>query len=342
MSGHLMVEPSDVAPGSAHLEMLHAHMIHSDKPLVGSGEGRGGAIHTMEMLSILHGEDVGEKPLTLCLINPLSPLGYSTELLDALLVYAEHKQPIVIASLIMAGSTGPITLSGTLAVQNAELLAGIVLAQLLQPGVPVVIGSTSTNIDMKSGALAIGGPELSMVIIAHAQLARHYGIPSRSGGSLTDSSTPDAQAGFESMFSMLTTVNSGVDFVLHTGGILSSYLAFSYEKLVLDDEMCGMLKHYLAGIDVTADTLAYEVSARVGPGSNYLTEMHTVERCRSEFWTPSVSDRSGLDVWMDGGREDALIRARRRWRKLVAEHEDPPWDATTARQLSEYVASHRA
>ena len=144
------------------------------------------------------------------------------------------------------------------------------------------------------------------------------------------------------MFSMLTTVNSGIDFVLHAGGILSAYLAFSYEKLVLDDEMCGMLKHYRRGITVTPETLAYEVTACVGPGSNYLSEMHTVERCRSEFWMPSVSDRSGMDAWMEGGREDALSRARRRWQKLVAEHEDPPLEGITARQLSEYVASHSA
>lgn len=336
LSGHLIVEPGGVPAGTAHLRMLYAHMVHSDKPFIGSAAGRRGAQHTMEMAGILFGE-VGDRAVTLSLINSLSPLGYSTEMLEALVAFAQLRQPLVIAALMMAGSTGPISLAGVLAAQNAELLAGIALSQLINPGTPVVFGSTSTNIDMKSGALAIGSPELSQMIAAHAQLARHYGLPSRSGGALTDASYPDAQAGFESMMALLTAVNSGVDFVLHGGGILSSYLAFSYEKLVLDDEMCGMVRRLHEGIVVEPETLAYEVIANVGPGGNYLMERHTVQRCRSEFWKPDACDRAGLEAWTQGGQQDAVDRARARWRKLVAEHEDPPLDGTTARQLQAFV-----
>ncbi len=337
LSGHLLVEPADVPSGTAHLLMLKAHMVHSDKPFVGSTEGQRGAENTMAMARILFGEEIGDRPVTVGLINSLSPLGYSGEMLRALTVYAHHRQPVVIAALAMAGSTGPITLAGLLAMQNAELLAGLVFAQLLSPDTPVLYGSTSTNIDMKSGALAVGSPELALMISGHAQLARYYGLPARSGGALSDASFPDAQAGFESMSSLLTTVNSGVDFVLHAGGILSSYLAFSREKLVLDDEMCGMLRRYGKGIEVTPDTLAYDVIASVGSEGNYLMEMHTVERCRSEFWAPTVVDRSGLEEWMAGGRERAVDRAHTRWKRLVAEHEDPPLDRTTARQFERFV-----
>lgn len=340
LSGHLLVEPSDVPSGAAHLLMLQAHMVHSDKPFIGSSEGERGARHTMEMTGILFDEAIGDDPVTIALINSLSPLGYSDESLRALMVYAEHRQPVVIAALAMAGSTGPITLAGLLAMQNAELLAGVLLTQLISPGTPVVYGSTSTNIDMKTGALAIGSPELSLMISAHAQLARHYGLPSRSGGSLADASFPDAQAGLESMFGLLTAVNSGVDFVLHAGGILSSYLAFSLEKLVLDDEMCGMMRRYERGIEVGPDTLAYDVIANVGSDGNYLMEMHTVKRCRTEFWTPAVVDRGGLEEWMDTGRKRVVDRAHERRQKLVAEHEDPAVDETTIRQLETYVKEH--
>jgi trimethylamine--corrinoid protein Co-methyltransferase len=258
-------------------------------------------------------------------------------MLEALVAYAKVRQPVVIAALMMAGSTGPVTLAGVLASQTAELLAGVALTQMISPGTPVVFGSTSTNIDMKSGALAIGSPELSQLIVAHGQLARHYGLPSRSGGALSDASYPDAQAGFESMMSLLTTFNSGIDFVLHAGGILSSYLAFSYEKFVLDDEMCGMVRRFHQGITVEPDTLAYDVIANVGPGGNYLMEMHTVKRCRKEFWRPALCDRAGLEAWMQGGRQTAVDRARQRWETLVAEHVDPPLDATTAKQLERFV-----
>jgi trimethylamine--corrinoid protein Co-methyltransferase len=340
LSGHLMVQPGDVPAHTAYLHMLHAHMVHSDKPFIGSTEGKAGAQHTMEMASILFGEAVWDRPVTIGLVNSLSPLGYSVEMLEALMEYARWRQPIMIAALVMAGSTGPVTLAGVLAMQNAELLAGIALAQLMSPGTPIVYGSTSTNIDMKSGALAIGSPELSLLTVAHTQMARHYGLPSRSGGALTDASYPDAQAGYESMLSLMTAANSGADFVLHAGGILSSYLAFSYEKFVLDDEMCGMVRRLRRGITVMPETLAYEVTAGVGPNGNFLTETHTLKRCRTEFWQPSVSDRSGLEAWMTEGRPDAVARARQRWQRLLAEHEDPPLDETTSRQLASFVEKH--
>jgi trimethylamine--corrinoid protein Co-methyltransferase len=342
MSGHLMVEPSDVPAATAHLQMLQASMVHSDKPFVGSVAGGAGARHTMEMASILFAEEVKDKPVLIGLINPLSPLGYSNEMLEALLEYARWRQPLVFATLSMAGSTGPITLAGVLAHQNAELLAGITLAQLISPGTPVVYGSTSTNLDMKTGGLAIGSPELSIMIAAHADLARYYGLPSRSGGALTDSHSPDAQAGLESMLSLVTTVNSGIDLVLHAGGILSSYLAFSYEKFVLDDEMCGMVRRFRRGIAVDPETLAYDVIAEVGPSGNFLMEPHTLKRCRSEFWQPEVCSRQGIEAWMDAGRPDAVARARVRWQKLVAEHQDPPLDETVARQLQAFVEAHTA
>jgi len=335
VSGYLLVDPE--LP-SGHLHMLYAHMIHSDKPFIGSTAGAIGARQTLEMARILFGGDLGDRAITISLINSLSPLAYSTEMLDVLMEYAPARQPMVIAALAMAGSTGPVTLAGVLAMQTAELLAGIVLTQWISPGMPVVFGSTSTNIDMKTGALCIGSPELSQMVAAHAQLARYYGIPSRSGGSLTDASYPDAQAGFESMMGLLTTANSGVDFVLHAAGILSSYLAFSYEKFVLDDEMCGMVRRLRRGFTVDADTLAYDVIAKVGPGGNYLMEDHTVERCRTEFWKPSVVDRSGLEAWM-ATRQDAVARARARWQKLVRDHKDPELDEVTSRQLAAYVES---
>jgi trimethylamine--corrinoid protein Co-methyltransferase len=159
MSGHLIVVPGDVSAGTAHLRMLHAHMVHSDKVFIGSAAGKKGARHTLEMARILFDEDLKDKAVCISLVNSLSPLGYSTEMLEALVEFATVGQPLVIATLMMAGSTGPITLAGVLATQNAELLAGIVLTQLINPGTPVVFGSTSTNIDMKSGALAIGSPE---------------------------------------------------------------------------------------------------------------------------------------------------------------------------------------
>jgi trimethylamine--corrinoid protein Co-methyltransferase len=336
LSGYLMVEPQDIPSDTAHLQMLFANMMYSDKPFIGSTEGKMGAQHTMEMIEILFGGKP-DKTVTCGLINPLSPLGYGTEMIEAVVAYAKAHQPLIFATLIMAGSTGPITLAGVLAVQNAELLAGIVLAQLISPGVPCLYGSTSTNIDLRTGALAIGSPELSLCIVGHAQMARFYGLPSRGGGALTDASVIDAQSGYESMFSLLTTVNSGIDFVLHSGGIMNAYLAFSYEKFVMDDEICGMLRKYLGGIQVDAETLAYEVIKNVGPGGHFLGEDQTLERCRTEFFEPDLFDRSGLEAWWGGDRLDTTARARQRWKDLIASYQAPSLDEMVVRQLKSYI-----
>jgi len=337
VSGHLIVEP---AVPQAHLHMLHAHLVHSDKPFIGSAAGAVSATQTLEMARIAFGEDLTDRPVCISLVNSLSPLGYATDMLDVLMVYAAARQPVVIAALAMAGTTAPITLAGMLAMQTAELMAGIVLTQLVSPGTPVVFGSTSSNVDMRMGSLSIGSPELSMTIAAHAQLARFYGIPSRAGGSLTDASYPDAQSGFESMMGLLTTVDSGIDFVLHSAGILASYIAFSYEKFVLDDEMCGMIRHRQAGFEVSPETLCFDSIAAVGSDNSYLQQRLTVQRCRTEFYRPAVCDRSGLSHWIESGGEDAVDRAKARWQKLLEAHEDPPMDADARRLLDAYLADH--
>ncbi|MCD6424652.1 MAG: trimethylamine methyltransferase family protein [Anaerolineales bacterium] len=336
MSGHLMVEPQDIPVETVNLRMVDANIRLSDKAFIGSTDGREGAQYTMDLIKILFG-DKASGHFTTGLINPLSPLRYSTDMLDALLVYSRANQPVVIASLIMAGSTGPITLAGLLAQQNAELLSGIVLTQLVNPGLPVIYGTASTNVDMKTGALAIGSPELSLCLAAHGQLARKYGLASRGGGALTDSSTLDAQAGYESMFSLYSTINSGIDFVLHAAGILSSFLAFSYEKFVMDDELCGMLRHLWQGMEVTPETLALEVIKNVGHDGHYLGEPQTLERCRTEFWLPAIGDRSGMEAWWKGEQQDTSARSTMRWKELLESYSEPKLDPIINKQIQDYL-----
>jgi len=346
VSGHMIVEPDDVSADAAYLHMLLANIVHSDKPFMGSTEGEVGARHTIEMARILFGDMDGRttagRAFTIGLINSLSPLSYAPEMIEALIEYARWDQPLIITPGVMAGSTGPITPAGALALSNAETLAGIVLTQLVNPGTPVVYSGSNSHMDMRTGNMSVGGPETAQKIGAVVQLAHHYGCPARGGGSLTDASYPDAQAGYESMLSLMATVNSGADFVLHSAGILSTYLAFSYEKFILDDEICGMVRRTRRKIAVAADTLAYDVIASVGSDGNYLNEDHTFDRCRSEFWLPDVSDRAGLHAWMSNGQENADVRAQHRWQALLAEHEDPPLDDLLFRQLQTFLDENAA
>ena len=166
MNGWMMVEPSDMPHETVHLDLNLSNMLLCDKPFMGSPVSKQGAIDGIEMAKILFGckDEIMDKTVSVSLINSLSPLQFSDEMIGALIQLAKNNQACVVASLIMAGGSGPVTLDGVLALQNAEILAGITLAQLVNPGAPVVYGSTSSAMDMKTGALSIGAPELSKKI----------------------------------------------------------------------------------------------------------------------------------------------------------------------------------
>lgn len=336
LCGHLMVQPSDIDSNLAHLHMLKACILNSDKPFIGSTNGARGANDTVEIVKILFGENANH-PGTLGLINTFSPLGFSNDTLKALVTYAQARQPVMISAFTMAGTTGPITLAGMIAQQNAEILAGIVLAQTIKPGLPLLYGSASTNTDMRTGSPTTGSPETSLCISAHAQMARFYNLPSRGGGALTDSASIDTQAGFEAMLSLQTTINSGIDFVLHSAGILEGYKTFSFEKFVLDDEMCGMMRRYNKGIEVKPETMAYDVISKVSHNGNFLSEKHTLQRCRTEFWEPRVIQLSKKSNKGTNKKTDITHQAHTYWKNLITQHETSPMDKIIKKQLDTYI-----
>lgn len=333
VSGYLLAVPGDVPSDKAHLHMLYAHILHSDKPFMGSVSSRDSVEHTLKMVDILFGDS---RTAVMGMISCATPLTYSEEMSYAMMRYAEANQAVLVTNLAMAGSTAPITLAGMLAQQNAELLAGVVLTQIVRPGSPVVYGSTSTCADMQNGSVVIGSPEQAKATIAHAQMARYYGLPSRGSGSLTDSNCLDSQSGIESMMSLSSAANCGIDFILHSAGILSSYLSFSREKAVMDDEMVGRIKKMRQPLVVDNDTLALDDIADVGPQGMFLTQERTIKRCRTEFWRPDVSLRQDLGTWQEG-RPGIPTLAYNRWRTLVATHQDPPLDSQVKSELEEFV-----
>ena len=342
MNGFMMVEPSDVSTETAHLDMLLSSIVLCDKPFMGSPVSRQGVVDAVEMAGIVWGgkDKIKDKPVTISLINSLSPLQYSREMAGALIECTRWGQPVVVATLMMAGSSGPVTLAGVLALQNAEILAGITLAQFVTPGVPTVYGSTSSPMDMRTGALSIGAPELSMVVSATAQMARFYGLPSRSGGALTDSHFTDIQAGVESTLALTTAARNGVNFILHSCGILGSYIAMSYEKFLVDEELCGMIRKLLKPIDITDETIDLGTIKGVGIGGEYLTHPKTLELCRTEFFLPDLMNRQDYMSWKATGKKRLDEVAGEILRTRLAAYQKPEIDSGTEQALSEYVA-HR-
>ncbi len=334
--GGVLVEPNDIPDHLRHAKMFHAAVKHTDKCLMGSALGAKKARDCVEMAAIVFGgiDYVREHPVMVSLINTNSPLQLDQRMLEAMMVYAEFKQPVVIASLSMTGTTAPQTLAAALVQQNAEILAGITLAQLASPGTPVIYGSASSVIDLKTGGLAIGSPETAKMFAGTAQLARFYNLPSRGGGALTDSLLPDAQSGYESMLNFMGAVQSGFNFILHAAGLLENYMSMSYEKFIIDDEICGLVKNFFQGIPVDEEHIALETIMHVGSGGNYLAEDHTFRHMR-DLREPLVSSRKGYTG--AGKLPDTAHRAREVYREVLAAYEAPPLDPKVEAELVKYM-----
>ncbi|MBW2145220.1 MAG: trimethylamine methyltransferase family protein [Deltaproteobacteria bacterium] len=335
----VVVEPTDVPPEIRHAQMIYTAMKYSAKPFMGSAMGYQGARDSIQMASILFGSQnvLSLKPRMISILCSLTPLVYDERMLGAIMEYARAGQPQLISSLGIAGATSPVTLAGTLAVQNAEVLAGIVLTQLIREGTPVVFSGASSSVDMHTGALSIGSPEMTLNTAATAQMARFYGLPVRSGGAVCDAKSPDAQASYESMMSLLAARFCGINFVLHSAGILESYNCMSYEKFIIDDEMCGMVKRIKRGYDVNPETLAFDIIKEVGSGGHFLDKDHTFDHFRTEFYQPQLSNRDDFVSWQAGGSSRSLERAHTRYKEILETYEAPELPADLDKDLLKFI-----
>jgi trimethylamine--corrinoid protein Co-methyltransferase len=335
--GGVLVEPNDVTDHLRHAKMFHAAVKYTDKCLMGSAMGAKKAQETVDMASIIYGgiDTVRKNPSLISLINTNSPLEFDGRMLDALMVYARNNQPVIIAALAMTGTTSPVTLAGSLVQQCAEILSGIVFAQLVSPGTPVVFGSASSIVDLRTGNLAIGSPESVKMFSVIAQLARFYDVPSRGGGALTDAIIPDSQSGFESMMVLMNTVLAGTNFILHSAGLLENYMTMSFEKFVTDDEMLGMVKSYAQGFPINDDTLALDTLLSVGSGGNFIAEEHTFAHMR-DVRNPLISARlnyAGVIELIDTSQ-----RAHEYCKDVISKFEAPHLDEKVEADLEKYIS----
>jgi trimethylamine---corrinoid protein Co-methyltransferase len=262
-------------------------------------------------------------------------------MLGALQVYAEARQAVLLASFIVVGAMSPTTLAATIAQQNAETLFGIAYAQMLNPGTPIIQGNFLPTIDMKSGAPSFGTPEASLALYASAQMARYYNLPFRSGGNLTASRIPDAQAAYESASTFWPTVQANTNFVLHAAGWLEGGLVSGYEKLIMDAELLGMATKYVKGIELNDDTFAWEAYDEVGPGGHFLGATHTMKHYDTAFYQHKVFNMDNFEKWRDEGSEDTYKRANGIWKKMLSEYQAPALDDAKREELEAFVAQRR-
>jgi trimethylamine--corrinoid protein Co-methyltransferase len=338
--GGVMVEPQDVPVPIRHLDQVYSQFTLGDKVVITSARGREVATDCVNMAAIVFGglEEVQRQPVLIGIINANSPLRYDTQMLGGLMAYARYGQPVTVTPFILAGAMSPITMAAAIAQQNAEALAGVALTQLVNPGVPVIYGGFTTNIDMQTGSPAFGSPEGALAMFAGAQLARYYGLPYRGSGSLNNSKIPDAQASYETQMTLWPAILAHANMIHHSAGWLEAGLVFSFEKFMLDLEGLLMMYRLLDGIEITDETLALDSMAEVGPGGHHFGTAHTMARFRSEFHLPLISDRQNYGAWVEQGSLDAGQRAHRLWQELLESYEQPPLAPAIEEALREYVA----
>lgn len=342
-SGGTVVEPNDVPVDERHLDMLLAHITLSDKSFMGSVTEPDNARDTVTMAEILYGaEAIQENPATISLINASSPLRFDDRMFGALEVYARARQAVIVTPFIIAGAMSPSALAGTVAQQNAEALFGICYAQMLNPGTPCVYGSFLANIDMKSGSPCFGTAENALALYAAAQMARHYNLPYRSGGNLTASRIPDAQAGYESTATIWPTVQAGTNFVLHAAGWLEGGLIAGYEKFVIDLEMLGIVSRLVNGINLDEEYFAWDAFEEAGPGQHFLNTQHTQRHYQTAFYQHNIFKMYTYEQWEEEGSPTTYEQANAIWKRMLSEYEQPDLDEAIAEELEAFVAHRRA
>lgn len=342
MFGGYPVEPIDVSPAIRHLDCLAAYVTLSDKPFHAYSLGRQRIVDALEIVRIGRGIDesqLAEEPSLYTVINTSSPLRLDGPMIEGLVEMARMGQVVVATPFTLSGAMAPATITGALAQQNAEALATIALVQSVRPGAPVMYGGFTSNVDMKSGAPAFGTPEYTKAALAGGQLARRYRLPYRSSNACAANAV-DSQAAYEAEMSTWGAVMGHANLVMHAAGWMEGGLVASFEKFVIDVEICQMMSEFLQPLEV--DPGALDAIAGVGPGGHFFGSPHTLERYETAFYAPLVSDWRNFETWQEAGSPTAAEHANRRFKEALADYSEPPTDDSMREELADFVARRKS
>lgn len=319
---------SDAPRLTSDLHQFEAMLLNTRKPIVFTAHNRENMADMISMAEVVaEGADPLRRNPFICLYaEPVTPLKHIGLAVKKLLLAAEKQIPVVYTPCPMAGGTAPCTLAGTLVVANAEVLSGLVLHQLKKPGAPFIGGGVPSIMDMSSAILSYGAPELSLLSAAFTELMHSYALPMFGTCGCSDAKILDEQAAIEATLSILMSALSGAN-LIHDIGFLEYALLGSLEMVVLSDEVIGMTKRILRGIEVNEDTLALEVIHQVGPGGHFLAEEHTLRHFRKEYFSPRFLDRQNYAKWMASGEPPMRERLNKEVRRILTAYtpeEIPP------------------
>ena len=338
------LEPMDLPAATRHLDLYLSQITLLDKSWNLNALGRERTMDGLNMAALSMGwslDDLLRQPMMMGVINTNSPRQLDDPMSQGLIALAEHGQVAIVTPFTLAGAMAPVSLAGALVLQHAEAMFGIILTQIVRPGVPVMYGGFTSNVDMKTGAPAFGTPEYAKAAQASGQLARRIGVPFRSSNT-TAANAIDAQAAYESLMSLWGCLMGGAHLVIHGAGWMHGGLTASFEKLILDAEMLGMMQAYFKPIAVTEEALSLDAIAEAGVGGHFFGTAQTMAQYETAFHPPMLSNWDSYPNWLARGAEEAPARANRIWKELLSHYEEPPLDPGVLEALNAYVARRKA
>ncbi len=338
------VEPVDIHASVRHLDATFDALTLTDRPIHAYSLGRQRVRDCLEMVRIARGIDdatLDSEPSLFTIINTNSPLRLDIPMAQGVMEMSARNQVVCITPFTLSGAMAPVTLAGAVVQQNAEALAGITFTQVVRAGSPVIYGGFTSNVDMQSGAPAFGTPEYVRTAMMGGQLARRYNIPYRSSN-VCAANALDAQAAYESVFSLWGAVMGGVNLLMHGAGWMEGGLHASYEKMVLDADLLQMVSAMMDPVVVDDDTMALAAIDEVGPGGHFFGVQHTQDRYRTAFYKPMISDWRNFESWEEAGSPTAFERAGALVTEFLGAYEPPPLDAAHREELEAFVARRTA
>lgn len=334
------IYPQDVPTRALDRHISQALLSNTEKPVVATAFDGKGARDLIRMGIAIAGseEELRRRPMFTVSLGVVSPLLFERDRVDVLLEICRFGHPFQVYNIPSAGGTSPATLAGTLVMAVAELLAGLILTQLVKPGVPVRLEGYPSIIDQKYGCFTFACPEKALMAVAMTQMFRYYGVPHGVHGATTRANVLDAQAGYETgIFDMFTALSGSEVVIEAISSSIEDTVLSVHEQAVIGNEICGMVNRVLRGIEVNPDTLALDVIREVGPGGEFLTHKHTLEHFKLENWDARLGNRMARDEWVESGALDIQARAREEVKRILATHHPKPLDTDVQRKLAQIV-----
>lgn len=341
-SGGVVCEPVDLPANKRHLDMLYAHIRWSDRPFMGAFIGAERAGHAIDMARIVFGDDVVDStPVLYCVSNTNAPLVMDSHMSGALKTYARAGQPVACTPWTLTGAMSPTTIAGTLAQVLAEALASLSLVQLVRPGAPCLMGSFASTMSMQSGAPTFGTPEAGQMVLAAGQLARRLGVPLHTVGTLSASKRADAQSQQEGTWGLMMSLFAGANIINHATGWLEGGLVTSFEKTMMDADLCGKLCRFFEGIDLSENAQAMDAIAATGPGQHFLGSDHTQANFFTALFRPELADNNSFEQWSADGSLTMTERANTLWKERLETYQDPGLDPAIDEALQAYIRQRK-